>query len=292
MSAIRSASRSSRRRRSRRTNGPESSTSARERFPSVWTATRNDLCFATTNRQRRAHRDRAPSRCGRRHRERELVEHDRAREGGARGRLRDRAAYRRARRARPRRHRRRARRGRHGRCERARGTGRRGDRKARTDRRRRAGARHRGGRILPTAARTARAAPRARRRGRARAGRRSCARTVTRRAVLRRSRRSTRRACWRRSATDRANADGQCRDDSDLPARARCDGVDRRTDRAGRCRFPSFARTPAPTRCAPSPGAFNGWPGPRTCCWSSPESGISPRCTPPTRAACTSRHCS
>ena len=25
---------------------------ARERFPSVWTATRNDLCFATTNRQR------------------------------------------------------------------------------------------------------------------------------------------------------------------------------------------------------------------------------------------------
>jgi len=26
-------------------------TSARERFPSLWTATRNDLCFATTNRQ-------------------------------------------------------------------------------------------------------------------------------------------------------------------------------------------------------------------------------------------------
>ena len=26
-------------------------TSARERFPELWTATRDDLCFATTNRQ-------------------------------------------------------------------------------------------------------------------------------------------------------------------------------------------------------------------------------------------------
>ena len=65
---------------------------ARGRFPELWTATRNDLCFATTNRQERALRDRGPGRRGRRDRERELVEHDRAGEGGDRRRLPDRAA--------------------------------------------------------------------------------------------------------------------------------------------------------------------------------------------------------
>ena len=84
-----------------------------------------------------------------------------------------RPADRRSRRARRRRARRRARRRRHRRRERARGPRAGGDRAARTDRRRRAGARHRRGRVLPAAARAARARPRARRAGHPDAGCRS-----------------------------------------------------------------------------------------------------------------------
>ena len=53
----------------------------REQFPDLWTATRDDLCFATTNRQTalrtlwgRRRRDRGDRKC-------ELLEHDHARQG-------------------------------------------------------------------------------------------------------------------------------------------------------------------------------------------------------------------
>ena len=75
----RNASRCWRRRRSRTTSGPTCSTQTRERFPQLWTASRNDLCFATTNRQTALTRIATAARRGRRHRQRELVEHDRAR---------------------------------------------------------------------------------------------------------------------------------------------------------------------------------------------------------------------
>ena len=57
---------------------------ARDAFPELWTATRNDLCFATTNRQAALQ---AIAERGRRHRgdrQRELVEHARAGQGRAR----------------------------------------------------------------------------------------------------------------------------------------------------------------------------------------------------------------
>ena len=101
-SPIPSASRCSRRRRSRRTSGPASSTARASSSPTVWTASRNDLCFATTNRQEALTEIARTRRRGRRDRQRELVEHDRAHEGRARSRLRERAADRRSRRARPR----------------------------------------------------------------------------------------------------------------------------------------------------------------------------------------------
>ncbi len=44
-------SRCSPRPRSRTTNGQELLERTRDRFPALWTASRNDLCFATTNRQ-------------------------------------------------------------------------------------------------------------------------------------------------------------------------------------------------------------------------------------------------
>ena len=56
---------------------------ARARFPELWTATRNDLCFATTNRQAALHGHRQPGRRRRGDRQRQLVEHARAGQGGA-----------------------------------------------------------------------------------------------------------------------------------------------------------------------------------------------------------------
>ena len=50
-SPIRRRWRCSRRPRSRCTTGRASSTGPRAEFPELWTAARNDLCFATTNRQ-------------------------------------------------------------------------------------------------------------------------------------------------------------------------------------------------------------------------------------------------
>ena len=46
-----------------------------ERFPELWTATRNDLCFATTNRQAALPRHRGAGRRHRGDRQRQLVEH-------------------------------------------------------------------------------------------------------------------------------------------------------------------------------------------------------------------------
>ncbi len=56
-------------------------TSAREHFPELWTASRDDLCFATTNRQRALRRARRTRGRDRGDRQRELVEHDRAHQG-------------------------------------------------------------------------------------------------------------------------------------------------------------------------------------------------------------------
>ena len=62
-----------------RTTGRASSTGARTAFPELWTATRNDLCFATTNRQAALRAIAAAGRRDRGDRQRQLVEHDRAR---------------------------------------------------------------------------------------------------------------------------------------------------------------------------------------------------------------------
>ena len=138
---------------------------ARDRFPALWTATRNDLCFATTNRQAAlreiAARADAVVVIG----SAELVEHDRAREGrAARPAARPSCASTAptsststalARRARRRRDRRRERAGR----PRARGR-----RATRARGRGRARVRHRRGRVLPSPSRAARARARARRR--------------------------------------------------------------------------------------------------------------------------------
>ena len=60
----------------------------RDRFPELWMPGRSDLCFATTNRQSALMAIAPRVRRDRRHRLGELVEHRRAREAGARGRLR------------------------------------------------------------------------------------------------------------------------------------------------------------------------------------------------------------
>ena len=74
------ASRCSRRRRSRTTSGPDMlDAGPRTRSRELWTASRNDLCFATTNRQAALTAIATARRRGRRDRQRELVEHDRAR---------------------------------------------------------------------------------------------------------------------------------------------------------------------------------------------------------------------
>ena len=64
--------------------GRHRSTQHARAFPELWTASRNDLCFATTNRQAALTAIAAAGRRGRRDRQRQLVEHDRAREGRAR----------------------------------------------------------------------------------------------------------------------------------------------------------------------------------------------------------------
>ena len=56
----------------------------RGQFPELWTATRNDLCFATTNRQAALTAIATRRRRGRGDRLRQLVEHHRAHEGRAR----------------------------------------------------------------------------------------------------------------------------------------------------------------------------------------------------------------
>ena len=73
---------------------------ARSEFPELWTATRNDLCFATTNRQAALPAIAAEADAIVVIGSAELVEHDRAGQGGAGRRLPDRAAHRRPRRAR------------------------------------------------------------------------------------------------------------------------------------------------------------------------------------------------
>ena len=114
-------SRCSRRPRSRSTTGRASPSEARGEFPELWTATRNDLCFATTNRQEAlsaiAARADAVVVIGSANSSNTIA----LGEGGDDRRLPDRAARRRPRRARPRRARRRGDRRRDRRRERARG---------------------------------------------------------------------------------------------------------------------------------------------------------------------------
>ncbi len=124
---------------------------AREHFPDLWTATRDDLCFATTNRQAALPRHRRARRHHRRHRERELVQYHRTHQGRARRGLRARVAGRRPRRDRRRHARERACRRCHCRRERTRGPRPGRDRASRSSRGRRERARHRRGRILPSA---------------------------------------------------------------------------------------------------------------------------------------------
>ena len=163
-SPTRRRSRCSPRRRSRSTTGRASPTGPATQFPELWTATRNDLCFATTNRQAALAGDRGAGRRRRRDRERQLVEHARAGQGRARrpaarsccastaptSSTSPRSATRASSASPPARA--------HPRISSS------GDRHARARRRRRARARHRRGRVLPAAARAARAAARARRR--------------------------------------------------------------------------------------------------------------------------------
>ena len=54
---------------------------ARARYPNVWTASRNDLCFATTNRQTALQEIAQRARRCRGDRQRQLLEHARARQG-------------------------------------------------------------------------------------------------------------------------------------------------------------------------------------------------------------------